>query len=81
MHDRDQGVAGAVVFNQPIKDAVNDDTRLILNCENVEDSLGYVAPARDKPFQAFLHTSQWTTVGDIPIEWKSNFESIFGVIL
>ena len=81
MHDRDQGVAGAVVFNQPIADAINDNTRLILNHENVEDSLGYVAPAKDKPFQAFLHTNQWATVADIPTEWKLKFEFIFGVTL
>lgn len=81
MHDRDQGVAGAVVFNQPIADAVNDNTRLTLNYENVEDSLGYVAPASDKPFRAFLHTNTWTTVADIPEEWKLKFEFIFGVTL
>lgn len=81
MHDRDQGVAGAVVFNQPIADAVNDNTRLTLNHENVEDSLGYVAPASDKPFRAFLHTNAWTTVADIPLEWKHKFEFIFGVTL
>ena len=81
MHDRDQGIAGAVVFNQPIANAVNDNTRLILNHENVEDCLGYAAPASDKPFQAFLRTSQWNTVADIPVEWKRKFEFIFGVIL
>ena len=81
MHDRDQGIAGAVVFNQPIANAVNDAARLILNHENVEDSLGYVAHASDKPFQAFLRTSQWATVADIPAEWKRKFEFIFGVTL
>ena len=81
MHDRDQGITGAVVFNQPIADAVNDDARLILNHENVEDSLGYGAPTSDKPFKAFLHTSQWANISDIPAEWKRKFEFIFGVTL
>ena len=81
MHDRDQGNTGAVVFNQPIADAVNDDARLILNHENVEDSLGYGAPTSDKPFKAFLHTSQWANISDIPAEWKRKFEFIFGVTL
>lgn len=81
MHDRDQGVAGAEVFNQPIADAVNDNARLTLNHENVEDSLGYLAPSSDKPFKAFLHTSHWVNVADIPLVWKQKFEFVFGVIL
>lgn len=81
MHDRDEGVAGAVVFNQPIADAVNDHARLTLNQENVEDSLGYIAPTSDKPFKAYLHTSQWVNVTDIPAVWKQKFEFIFGVTL
>jgi len=81
MHDRDQGVAGAVVFNQPIADAVNDAARVIMNQENVEDSLGYTAPASDKPFKAFIHTSEWTSIADIPTLWKDKFEFIFGITL
>jgi len=79
MHDRDEGTAGAEKFNQPIANAVNDTTRIFLNLENVEDSLGYSAPATDKPFQAFIHTNTWASVSDIPQAWKDNFESIFGV--
>lgn len=81
MHDRDQGTAGAEVFNQPISNAVNDATRLTLNHENVESSLGYVAPSTDKPFKAFTITNAWTSVADIPAEWKTKFELIFGVTL
>lgn len=81
MHDRDQGTAGAEVFNQPISTAVNDATRLTLNHENVESSLGYMAPSADKPFKAFTVTNAWTTVADIPAEWKTKFEFIFGVTL
>lgn len=81
MHDRDQGTAGAEVFNQPISNAVNDATRLTLNHENVESSLGYVSPSTDKPFKAFTITNAWTSVADIPAEWKTKFEFIFGVTL
>jgi predicted ATP-dependent endonuclease of OLD family len=81
MHDRDQGTAGAEVFNQPISTAVNDATRLTLNHENVESSLGYVAPSTDKPFKAFTITNAWTSVADIPAEWKTKFEFMFGVTL
>lgn len=81
MHDRDQGTSGAEVFNLPILTAINDTTRLILNHENVEDTLGYSAPSTDKPFKAFQVTNAWTTVADIPAEWKTKFEFIFGVTL
>lgn len=81
MHDRDQGKAGAEVFNQPISAAVNDATRLILNHENIESSLGYMAPSTDKPFKAFTVTNAWTSIADIPAEWKNKFEFIFGTTL
>lgn len=81
MHDRDQGTTGAEVFNQPISAAVNDATRLILNHENVESSLGYMAPSADKPFKAFTVTNAWTSIADIPAEWKNKFEFIFGITL
>ena len=81
MHDRDQGTPGAEVFNNPISVAVNDATRLTLNCENVEDTLGYVAPSVDKPFKAFTITNSWVTIADIPTEWKAKFEFVFGVTL
>jgi len=54
---------------------------LTLNHENVEDTLGYVAPSADKPFKAFSVTNAWTTIADIPDEWKAKFEFIFGVTL
>lgn len=81
MHDRDQGTAGAEVFNLPISTAIGDPTRLTLNHENVENTLGYVAPSADKPFKAFTVTNNWATVADIPAEWKTKFEFIFGVKL
>jgi putative ATP-dependent endonuclease of the OLD family len=81
MHDRDQGTAGAEVFNAPIATALNGGTRLTLNHENIENTLGYIAPSTDRPFSAFTLTNTWTTVEDIPIEWKTKFEFIFGVTI
>lgn len=81
MHDRDQGIAGAEKFNMPISEAVNDQSRLTLNRENVEECLGYEAPAIDKPFKAFEFTNNWKSLSDIPKQWKENFEFIFGVNL
>jgi predicted ATP-dependent endonuclease of OLD family len=81
IHDRDQGTAGAEVFNAPIASAINDKRRLTLNHENIENTLGYTAPTADKPFKAFTVTNNWTTVADIPKEWKTKFEFIFGVTI
>jgi hypothetical protein len=81
MHDRDQGTPGAEVFNLPISNAVNDSTRIMLNYENIENTLGYVAPSSDKPFRVFTETNNWQTVDDMPDEWKLKFEFIFGVTL
>jgi putative ATP-dependent endonuclease of OLD family len=81
IHDRDQGTAGAEVFNAQIASAINDTRRLTLNHENIENTLGYTAPTADKPFKAFTVTNTWTTVADIPKEWKTKFEFIFGVTI
>ncbi|WP_433631106.1 AAA family ATPase [Chryseobacterium cucumeris] len=81
MHDRDQGTPGAMVFNQPIANVINDNTRLIVNHENIENTLGYTPPTSDKPYRAFIHTNQWLTIADIPADWKLKFELIFGVTL
>ena len=81
MHDRDKGTPGAEVFNKPISDTIKDTSRLTLNEENIEDTLGYKAPSADKPFIAYENTSKWTKVSDIPTTWKEKFEFIFGVNL
>jgi len=81
MHDRDKGTPGAEVFNLPISEAVNDPNHLILNEENVEDTLGYTAPSTDKPFKAFEFTNSWTSLDDVPKVWKEKIEFVFGVTL
>lgn len=79
VHDRDDGIEGAVKFNQPIADAIGENGRVIQMHENVEDEVGYDAPSSEKPFRAFQETVKW---GDdwnsIPDNWKNKMKEIFG---
>ena len=81
LHDRDQGVPGAEAINPHIEQAINDNSRLSLNHENIENTLGYTAPTSDKPFKAFTVTNSWSSISDLPQEWKMKFEFMFGVTL
>ncbi len=79
VHDRDGGVAGAEVFNQPIADALAGGGKVVQMHENIEDEMGYPAPTSEKPFKAYQHTQTW---GDdwagIPVTWKAKMVEIFG---
>lgn len=66
IHDRDHGVAGAEVFNEPIAAAVADVNKITMLHECVEDLLGYPAPASEKPFKAYQQT----------LNWKENWEDV-----
>lgn len=81
VYDRDNGVEGAVKFNQPIKDAVGKNGRIVEMHENVEDVIGYKANY-EKPFKAFEQTESW---GDnwesIPENWKNKMIEIFGTYI
>ena len=68
MHDLDTGTDGAVVFNQPIRDALADDARLIQLDTCLENVLGYDPPARDKPFRTHMNTRGWLQPSDVPAE-------------
>ena len=59
IHDRDQGTAGAEVFNQPIQNAVGSPDKVMMLHECVEDLLGYPAPSSEKPFNAYKKTLEW----------------------
>jgi len=78
VHDRDQGVPGAEVFNEPLRKIVGSNGRIVMMKENVEDELGYVA-SYDKPYKAYLQTKSW---GDswieIPEPWRKKIKEIFG---
>ncbi|WP_120291982.1 TOPRIM nucleotidyl transferase/hydrolase domain-containing protein [Paraburkholderia sp. BL23I1N1] len=79
VHDRDAGVAGAEVFNQPIVDALGGAGKVVQMHENIEDEIGYAAPNAEKPFRAYQETLKW---GDdwagVPANWKKKMHEIFG---
>ena len=77
VHDRDNGIEGAVKFNQPIKDAVGTNGRIVEMHENVEDEIGYQANY-EKPFKAFEQTQNWgDDWEDIPENWRNKMIEIF----
>ena len=45
--------------------------------ENIEDTLGYEAPTKDKPFKAHLETKAWEKFEDIPQVWQNVIKKIF----
>jgi predicted ATP-dependent endonuclease of OLD family len=77
-HDRDQGIAGAEKFNQPIADALSGKGKVVQMHENVEDEIGYTAPLSEKPLRAFQEASKWTDWASVPDSWKTKMKEIFG---
>ena len=57
MHDKDEQ-PGAVVFNEPIRQALNKDSHLFVLENCVEDVLGYSAPTSDKPYKAYCYINE-----------------------
>lgn len=79
VHDRDGGVAGAEVFNQPIADALGVVGKVVQMHENIEDEIGYAAPTYDKPFKAYQETQKWGDEWEnVPENWKKKMLEIFG---
>ena len=78
MHDRDRGTPGAEVMNDPIKDAVGDDDRVIALEECIEDVLGYKPTENDKPYRAFKKCEEWGEGWtDVPIALRDVLSRIF----
>lgn len=77
VHDRDNGIEGAVQFNNPIRDAVGENGSIIQMHENVEDEIGYEANY-EKPFKAYQQTLRWgENWEDIPENWRTKIKEIF----
>ena len=78
MHDKDENTPGAVKFNEPIRQALDNDSHLFVLENCVEDVLGYTAPASNKPYKAYCYVNknwkEWETVGE---EWKTIIQKIF----
>jgi putative ATP-dependent endonuclease of the OLD family len=73
IHDRDQGTAGAEVFNPHILAAVGAPERVVMLEECIEHALGYVPPSADKPFHAYQVASGWADINAAPAAWKDAF--------
>jgi len=78
VHDRDQGIAGAEKFNQPIADALQGNGKVVLMHENVEDEVGYPSPPAEKPLTAFKQTALWPDWESVPDSWKIKIKAMFG---
>lgn len=80
MHDSDEGVAGAEVHNEPIRNALNNDENLIVLNTCMEDILGYEAPSSEKPYTAFKETLNWgSNYHDIPENWRTIYEKLTNI--
>ncbi|EAG9220666.1 hypothetical protein AJL11_06870 [Listeria monocytogenes] len=79
MHDLDSETPGAAKMNEPIRNALNDDTKLITLNNCIEDILGYAAPTSNKPHKAYKFIQEkWD--GDyksISEKWKKIVEKLF----
>ena len=78
IHDKDENKQGAVVFNEPIKQALNNDSHLVVLENCVEDVLGYPAPSSDKPYRAYCYINEnWNEWKDVNSKWKIVMQHIF----
>lgn len=78
IHDRDQGVAGAELFNAPILAAMHgDSTKRLMMEECLEDELGYQAPSSEKPYKAYQKTLEWEDSWDnVTANWKDKITTV-----
>lgn len=78
MHDKDADSQGAVIFNEPIRQALDYDDHLFVLENCVEDVLGYTAPTSDKPYKAYCYINDnWKEWRDISEQWKIIIQNIF----
>ncbi|MCW3111463.1 MAG: hypothetical protein JWQ09_5969 [Segetibacter sp.] len=79
IHDHDT-LEGALIFNQPILEALdNDESRRFVVENTIEDILGYPEPSSEKPFKAYLHIKD--TWGDDWENVQENWRTIFSEII
>jgi len=79
VHDRDGGIEDAEKFNKSISDLLEGKHPPILMIENVEQEVGYSAPASEKPYRAFMETQKWGSEWDsVPDGWRKKLQEIFG---
>lgn len=78
IHDRDANTPNAFKFNLPISEALNDDNRLYVLEECMEDLLGYTASSNDKPYKAYQFiTENWEdSWEDVNENWREIINSL-----
>jgi putative ATP-dependent endonuclease of OLD family len=77
VHDRDAGIEKAEQMNEPIKNALGKNGKIVQMHESVEDEIGYVA-TYDKPFKGYEQTLKWGPKWeDIPENWRKKMKEIF----
>lgn len=77
IHDKDTGKEQAERANPKILEALDgiEKHRCMLE-DCVEDILGYPAPSAEKPYKAYLQTSQWgDSWEDVPEAWRNVVET------
>ncbi|WP_194435009.1 ATP-dependent nuclease [Vibrio fluminensis] len=80
MHDSDEGTAGAELHNQHIRNALSNDSNLVVLNACMEDALGYTAPSAEKPYRAYKETLKWgPELTDIPPQWRDIFTRLMGI--
>lgn len=79
IHDKDEGVPRAEVFNDPILAAVGVEENRIMLTNCIEDILGYPAPSNEKPYKAYKHiTENWAEDWEsVSTHWKLIIEDVF----
>ncbi|MDQ0194931.1 ATP-dependent nuclease [Paenibacillus wynnii] len=79
IHDKDEGVKRAEVFNEPILAAIGEEENRIMLINCIEDILGYPAPSNEKPYIAFKYINEnWTENWEsISSHWRLIIESVF----
>ncbi|RDI10252.1 ATP-dependent nuclease [Flavobacterium sp. AG291] len=75
IHDEDTE-PGAVKFNDPILQSLEDEKYRFMVKHTIEDLLEYPEPSSEKPYRAYEHISKWGSEWkSIPNKWKTAFET------
>lgn len=78
IHDGDYGVEGAEVFNGPIKQALDNDTHLVVLSNCIENAIGSPMVNKNKPFSSYKFIKDnWEKWADINSVWRDTIEKIF----
>ncbi|MGC5743454.1 ATP-dependent nuclease [Chryseobacterium sp. NFX27] len=77
VHDLDSAEPNAAKYNEPIKNVLDGNGRIIIMTNSVEEELGYEATS-EKPYKAYKKTLEWNdNWDDLPNNWKLKMLEIF----